>query len=113
MVVAAVLIAGGVLLLWAGAGLAAAAIIGYAAGNGILSISRGAVPLALFGADGYPVMMGRLAMPALIAQALAPSAGALVMERAGAQATLGALALLALANLGAVALLWRVSGVRG
>lgn len=113
LVAAAVLIAAGVVLLRFGPGLAAAALIGYAAGNGILSIARGAVPLALFGAEGYATLMGRLATPALIAQALAPSAGALLMEHAGAQATLGALALLALANLGAVALLWRVSGVRG
>jgi hypothetical protein len=70
------------------------------------------VPLSLFGAEGYALLMGRLATPALIAQALAPSAGALLMEHAGAHATLEALALLALANLGAVALLWRVSGVR-
>jgi predicted MFS family arabinose efflux permease len=109
---AAVLIAAGLVLLWIGAGLVAVAIIGYAAGNGILSIARGAVPLALFGAEGYAVLMGRLAMPALVAQALAPSAGALVMERAGAQVTLGALAVLALANLAAVAWLWRVSGVK-
>jgi hypothetical protein len=112
LVAAAVLIAAGVVLLRFGPGLAAAALIGYAAGNGILSIARGAVPLSLFGAEGYATLMGRLATPALIAQAIAPSAGALLMEHAGAQATLEALALLALANLGAVALLWRVSGVR-
>jgi MFS family permease len=112
LVAAAVLIAAGVVLLRFGPGLAAAALIGYAAGNGILSIARGAVPLALFGAEGYATLMGRLATPALVAQALAPSAGALLMEHAGAQATLEALALLALANLGTVALLWRVSGAR-
>ena len=42
--------------------------------------------------------MGRLAMPMLIAGALAPSAGALLLARAGADATLAALTGLAVAN---------------
>jgi hypothetical protein len=35
--------------------------------------------------------MGRIAMPSLIAQPAAPSIGALLMERLGPSATLGAL----------------------
>jgi hypothetical protein len=31
----------------------------YGAGNGIGAVARGTVPLALFGAERYPVLMGR------------------------------------------------------
>jgi hypothetical protein len=62
----------------------------------------GALPLALVGAAGYPVLMGRLAAPSLLAQAAAPSAGAAVMVAWGAPATLGLLAWVAAANLAAV-----------
>lgn len=103
---AAVLIAAGLVLLWAAAGLLAVALIAYGAGNGIWSIARGTLPLTLFGPQGYAVLMGRLAMPSLIAQALAPSAGALLLQRYGAQAALAALAGLALLNLIGVAALW-------
>ena len=103
---AAVLIAAGLMLLWAGVGLLAVALIAYGAGNGIWSIARGTLPLTLFGPQGYAVLMGRLAMPSLIAQALAPSAGALLLQRYGAQTTLAALASLALMNLVGVAALW-------
>jgi hypothetical protein len=60
----------------------------------------------LFGPQGYAVLMGRLAMPSLIAQAMAPSAGALLLQRYEAQATLAGLAGLALLNLVGVAALW-------
>jgi MFS family permease len=106
---AAVLIAAGLALLWGGFRLPAVALIAYGAGNGIWSIARGALPLALFGPQGYAVVMGRLATPSLVAQALAPSAGALVMARYGADATLGVLATLAALNVLGVALLWRLS----
>jgi hypothetical protein len=47
------------------------------------SIARGTLPLALFGAEQYPVVMGRIAMPSLIAQAAAPSLGTLFLEVGG------------------------------
>ena len=50
--------------------------------------------------------MGRLAMPMLLAGALAPSAGALLLERAGAPGALAALAGAALANVVLVAALF-------
>jgi predicted MFS family arabinose efflux permease len=109
---AAVLIAAGLVLLRAGVGLLAVALIAYGAGNGIWSIARGTLPLALFGPEGYAVLMGRLAMPSLIAQALAPSAGALLLQSYGAPATLAALAGLALVNLVAVAALWMLARPR-
>ena len=36
------------------------------------------LPLAIFGPGRYPVIMGRIAMPSLIAQAVAPAIGALL-----------------------------------
>jgi len=102
---AVILCATGLVLLWAGLPLPALALIAYGAGNGIHSIARGTVPLALFGAGGYAVMMGRLATPSLIAQAAAPAAGAVLLDAFGADATLGTMAGLALANVLAVVIL--------
>lgn len=66
---------------------------------GIASIARATVPLALFGHERYATLMGRIAMPTLIAQAAAPSIGALLMERFGPEVTLGALFATALVNI--------------
>lgn len=83
----------------------AAAMVFYGAGNGILSIARGTVPLALFGSETYAAVMGRLARPAQVAQALAPTFGAAILSGAGAHATLIALSALSLGALGVVSLL--------
>jgi len=40
--------------------------------NGLLTIARGTVPLALFGASGYGRLVGRIGGPFLVVQALAP-----------------------------------------
>ncbi len=79
----------------------------YGGGNGIYSIARGTVPLALFGPVRYPLVVGRLARPGLIAQALAPPAGAFVLTRAGPDPLWLLLLALALVNLGLVVALWR------
>jgi MFS family permease len=83
----------GALLLLAGPMAALPFVILYGASNGILTISRGTLPLALFGPRGYPVLMGKLALPILIAQAAAPAATAPVVV------ALPALAVFALAGL--------------
>lgn len=106
---AVILVATGLTLLWIGFPIPACALIAYGAGNGIFSIARGTLPLALFGPDGYARLMGRLAMPSLIAQALAPSAAAILMQSVGAHVTLGALASVALLNLVLVGVLWVAS----
>jgi hypothetical protein len=49
--------------------------------NGLMTIARGTVPLALFGPTGYGRLMGRIAGPSLIVQASAPLAVAFVAER--------------------------------
>jgi len=51
--------------------------------NGLVTIIRGAVPLALFGAKGYGVVLGILATPYLVLAALSPAAFALIVERWG------------------------------
>lgn len=79
----------------------------YGGGNGIYSIARGTVPLALFGPVRYPLVVGRLARPGLIAQALAPPAGAFVLTHASPNALWWLLLALSLANLGLVGSLWR------
>ena len=48
----------------------------YGMSNGIMTINRGTLPLALFGPNGYATVLGRLAMPVLIAQAVAPTLAA-------------------------------------
>jgi hypothetical protein len=70
----------------------------YGAGNGINSIARGTVPLALFGPQGYAQLMGRLALPALLAQAIAPPLAAWFIDASGGYAALHLLAALALIN---------------
>lgn len=53
----------------------------FGAANGVVTIARGALPLALFGAVGYGRVVGRIARPAQICQALAPFALAYVIDR--------------------------------
>jgi hypothetical protein len=53
----------------------------FGAANGLITITRGAVPLALFGAAGYGRLLGRIAKPFQIMQALAPVVLAFVIER--------------------------------
>ncbi|GBD47227.1 MFS transporter [Methylopila sp. Yamaguchi] len=102
------LVAVGVVLLALGAAPAAVAVVLYAAGNGVWSIARGTVPLALFGAGRYPVVMGRLAAPNLIVQAAAPFAAGLALTAAEPGVLLVALAVVATGNaLLAAALMFR------
>jgi MFS family permease len=67
--------------------------------NGLVTIVRGAVPLALFGSDGYGAMLGRLAAPQLLMHALAPFAFAAVVEAWGMRAGLGALLVVAMLSM--------------
>lgn len=75
-----------VLLLSLGPQFAPAFAILHGAGNGILTIAKGTLPLALFGATGYGSRQGWLMMPARIAQALAPFAFGLALTRWGVEA---------------------------
>lgn len=58
-------------------------IVLFGISNGLVTIIRGAVPLALFGPKGYGVVLGILATPYLVLAALSPAAFALIVERWG------------------------------
>jgi MFS family permease len=110
MVVSAALVVLGMAVLWGGLPLMALALMAYGGGIGLESIARGTVPLALFGAEGYAALMGKLALPSLLLQAAAPSLGALLIHRFGTSGTLAAIfaaALLTLLMVSALALLSR------
>ena len=81
-------------------------ILLYGAGYGISWIGRGTLPLALFGPVRFPRLMGKLAFPSLIVQALAPSAGALLIEGFGADETIGVLTAFAMINVVLISALW-------
>jgi MFS family permease len=84
---------------------AAAFALMFGAANGLITIARGAVPLALFGASGYGALIGRIAGPSLLMQAAAPLALALVIERTSDPAALAcaaAFAMIALACFAAI-----------
>ncbi|MFG6084083.1 MFS transporter [Paracoccus litorisediminis] len=100
----------GLILLATGLPFLGTAIFMYGAGNGIFSIARGALPLALFGADRYAPIMGRIARPSLMAQAVAPTIGAVLLTTIGNEFTLAFIALVAIVNLSLVSLLWRSLG---
>ncbi len=89
------------LLAVAGAPVAAVFALFHGAGNGILTIAKGTLPLVLFGPAGYGHRQGVLMVPARIAQAAAPWLFGLCLDRLGAgalwvSAGLGVAAFLAL-----------------
>ena len=67
-----------------GPSAAAAFAVFYGAGNGLLTIARGTVPLAVFGPHGYGERTGLLGAPARAAQALAPLLFGLLLDVMGA-----------------------------
>jgi predicted MFS family arabinose efflux permease len=56
------------------------------ASQGIVTIVRGAVPLALFGAKGYGAVLGLIATPILLVNALSPPVYALIVDTWGPRA---------------------------
>ena len=88
-------------LLAGGAPMAAVFVLIHGAGNGMLTITRGTLPLALFGPVGYGRRQGLITAPARAAQAFAPFFFGLLVDAHGAQslwltAGLGAAAVAAL-----------------
>jgi predicted MFS family arabinose efflux permease len=109
IVASAALVAISALMLTLGFPLVGVAIALYGAGNGIGAVARGTVPLALFGAERYPVLMGRLGFPLLVAMAASPYLGGLAFQKGGADATILLLTVLAVANVILVAVLRSVT----
>jgi hypothetical protein len=89
-----------------GGGVASSAFaIFHGAGNGILTIARGTLPLAIFGPQNYGYRLGIIGAPARMAQAAAPLAFGLLIETMGSRilivsSALSLSALLALSLLG-------------
>jgi predicted MFS family arabinose efflux permease len=76
---------GAAVILAAGGGVASSAFaLLHGSGNGILTIARGTVPLALFGPENYGYRLGIIGAPARFLQAGAPLGFALLIEHLGA-----------------------------
>lgn len=69
-----------------GAPAAAAFAVLHGAGNGILTIAKGTLPLVLFGPHAYGARQGLLMVPARVTQAFAPWLFGLCLDRWGAGA---------------------------
>ncbi|MBO1081708.1 MFS transporter [Roseomonas haemaphysalidis] len=85
-----------------GAPAAAAFALLHGAGNGMLTIAKGVLPLALFGAAGYGMRIGMLSAPGRVLQAAAPLVFGIVLDRFGPVPALlvsGGLSMAALAGL--------------
>lgn len=95
-----------------GAPLAAVFAILHGAGNGILTIAKGTLPLVLFGPQGYGHRQGLLMVPARVAQASAPWLFGLLLDRFGASA-LWISAALGLAAFGSLLLLPKPAPAHG
>jgi predicted MFS family arabinose efflux permease len=80
--------AAAVALLLGGPALAPLFAALHGGGSGLLSISRGALPLALFGPNGYGRRQGLIALPSNIATATAPLIVGLSLDFAGPTAVL-------------------------
>ena len=98
------------LLMVLGGPAAAVFTLLHGAGNGILTIAKGTLPLVLFGPAGYGARQGLMMVPARVAQAFAPVLFGMLLDSAGA-AALWLTTLLGLAALGALWLLRPVARV--
>jgi len=85
-----------------GAPAATAFAVFHGAGNGLITIAKGTLPLAIFGPVGYGLRNGILSAPARVTQAAAPFVFGLLLDHYGAAAVLLSAAL----NLTALACLW-------
>jgi predicted MFS family arabinose efflux permease len=92
---------GAALLMVVGGPAAAVFTVLHGAGNGILTIAKGTLPLALFGPAGYGARQGLMMVPARMAQAFAPVLFGMLLDGLGA-AALWSTTLLGLAALAAL-----------
>ena len=92
---------GAAILLVVGGPAAAVFTVLHGAGNGILTIAKGTLPLVLFGHKGYGARQGLMMVPARVAQAFAPVLFGMLLDGVGA-AAVWLTALLGLAALGAL-----------
>lgn len=100
---------GAAILMVVGGPAAAVFVILHGAGNGLLTIARGTLPLALFGPVGYGLRTGLISAPARILQGGSPLLFGLVLDGAGA---VWALVLSTTLTLGALAALFALRPLR-
>lgn len=77
---------GVITLIFGGPFFASAFAVLYGAGNGIITIARGTLPLALFGPAGFGRRVGLISLPSRATAALAPLAIGLMVEHIGSGA---------------------------
>ncbi len=84
-----------------GGGAASVFALFHGSGNGVLTIARGTLPLAIFGPKDYGYRLGIIGAPARMAQAFAPLAFGLLIDVMGGKVLIvsSALSLAALAAL--------------
>jgi len=89
-----------IVLIFGGAAASVFALF-HGSGNGVLTIARGTLPLAIFGPKDYGYRLGIIGAPARMAQAVAPLAFGLLIDVMGAKVLIvsSALSLAALAAL--------------
>jgi MFS family permease len=76
---------GAAVLALAGGGAASLFAIFHGTGNGILTIARGTLPLAIFGPKDYGYRLGIIGAPARMAQAAAPLLFGLLIDTMGSR----------------------------
>lgn len=79
---------GAAALLLAGGVAAPVFAVLHGMGNGVMTIVKGTLPLAVFGPVGYGARQGLLTAPSRFLQALAPFAFGLLLERSGVSVAL-------------------------
>jgi MFS family permease len=79
--------------------------LAYGAGNGMITIARGTLPLAIFGPAGYGLRTGLLSAPGRLAVSAAPFLFGLLLDSIGTSAVLLTVGL----NLAAFGSLWLLS----
>lgn len=60
----------------------------HGAGNGLLTIAKGTLPLAIFGPDGYGLRTGLISAPSRVASAVAPFAFGYLLDSTGPRGAL-------------------------
>lgn len=92
---------GAAILVVVGGPAAAVFTVLHGAGNGILTIAKGTLPLVLFGPAGYGARQGLMMVPARVAQAFAPLLFGMLLDGVGS-AAVWLTTLLGVAALGAL-----------
>jgi len=96
---------GALALLLVGGPAAAAFAVLHGMGNGVMTIAKGTLPLAVFGPGGYGARQGLLGAPARLLQAASPFLFGLMLERGGVELALSVTSVLALTGCLALLLL--------